>query len=540
IFAHNSGLFIYLCTKGIIFKMNGSEKIEKLPDETITKMSEINLKKAKKLERQQKRASESTKIDQEDCSKGLYSTLELNQSNDRPRNLYTKIVDIDEKYACKNVRIRGRVQTTRGFAKNGFIVLRQGESTLQCFLSVSTTISKQMVKFCIGIPKESIVDMYGKINTVDNKVLSCTVNDFELHIHEIHIVSKAHAQLPLLIEDASRNESDLLSTVNQDTRLDHRVIDLRTFTNHAIFKLQAAVCSLFREFLDKNGFVELHFPKIIGTASEGGGNFFKVDYFNRPAYLAQSPQLYKQMAINADFDRVYTIGSVFRAEDSNTHRHLCEFVGLDIEMAFDEHYHEVVEMIGRLLIYIFNQLKKRYQPLLEIVRDQYPSTDFMYTEEPLILKYQTGIEMLNEVGIEVGDLEDLSTPNEKLLGKLVRDKYQTDFYILDKYPLKVRPFYTMPDPYDYNFSNSYDMFMRGEEILSGAQRVHDVDLLTERAIAHNIDLKKISSYLNSFRYGAPPHAGGGIGLERFLSFYLDLGNVRKTSMFPRDPKRLDP
>lgn len=160
--------------------------------------------------------------------------------------------------------------------------------------------------------------------------------------------------------------------------------------------------------------------------------------------------------------------------------------------------------------------------------------------------------MLRENGIEVGDYDDLryyklfifyilfSTPHEKLLGKLVKEKYHTDFYILDKYPLAIRPFYTMPNPFDDKWSNSYDMFMRGEEVLSGAQRIHDPTLLTQRALLHNIKLETIQPYIDSFKFGAPPHAGGGIGLERVLSFYLDLGNIRKTSLFPRDPKRLTP
>ncbi|KAH9369318.1 hypothetical protein HPB48_012394 [Haemaphysalis longicornis] len=148
--------------------------------------------------------------------------------------------------------------------------------------------------------------------------------------------------------------------------------------------------------------------------------------------------------------------------------------------------------------------------------------------------------MLRQAGVEIDDEDDLSTPNEKLLGRLVKAKYDTDFYILDKYPLKVRPFYTMPDPRDPKVSNSYDMFMRGEEILSGAQRIHDPAFLTERAKEHGIDISKIKAYIDSFRYGAPPHAGGGIGLERVTMLYLGLDNIRKTSMFPRDPKRLTP
>ncbi|CAB4033988.1 aspartate--tRNA ligase, cytoplasmic [Paramuricea clavata] len=280
--------------------------------------------------------------------------------------------------------------------------------------------------------------------------------------------------------------------------------------------------------------------RIVLAASEGGANVFKVSYFKGSAYLAQSPQLYKQIAICGDFEKVFTIGGVFRAEDSNTHRHLTEFVGMDIEMAFYEHYHEAVRVIGETFIAIFKGLRDNFQQEIETIRKQYPSQPFKFLEPALIIEFKEGIKMLREAGVEIGDEEDLSTPNEKLLGRLVREKYDTDYYILDKYPLAVRPFYTMPDPHSKMYSNSYDMFMRGEEMLSGAQRIHDPDLLTERAKHHGLDLDKIKSYIDSFRYGCPPHAGGGIGLERVVMLYLNLGNVRKTSMFPRDPKRITP
>merc|ERR1712127_1012040 len=191
---------------------------------------------------------------------------------------------------------------------------------------------------------------------------------------------------PLLIEDAMRPENendeegvsaDGQVVVKQDTRLDNRVIDLRTLTNQAIYRVEAAVCRLFRETLDARGFTEIHTPKIINSASEGGANVFKVSYFKTSAYLAQSPQLYKQMAIAGDFEKVYTVGSVFRAEDSNTHRHLTEFVGLDLEMAIKYHYHEVVDVIGELFTSIFRGLEADHTAEIEPVRKQYASEPFM-------------------------------------------------------------------------------------------------------------------------------------------------------------------
>lgn len=274
--------------------------------------------------------------------------------------------------------------------------------------------------------------------------------------------------------------------MNQDTRLDNRVLDLRTPANQAIFRLEAGVCKLFRDILTQNGFTEIHTPKIISAASEGGANVFTVSYFKDSAYLAQSPQLYKQMAIAADFDKVFTVGAVFRAEDSNTHRHLTEFVGLDLEMSFKYHYHEVLHTIADTFTNIFKGLRDNYAREIEAVGNQYKVEAFKFLEPPLILEFYQGVEMLRNAGIEMDDEEDLSTPNEKLLGRLVKAKYDTDFYILDKFPLAVRPFYTMPDPSNSKYSNSYDIFMRGEEIMSGAQRIHDPDYLIERAKHHQI------------------------------------------------------
>ena len=178
---------------------------------------------------------------------------------------------------------------------------------------------------------------------------------------------------------------------------------------------------------------------------------------------------------------------------------MTEFVGLDLEMAFKYHYHEVVDTIGQMFIDIFKGLEKNYGSEIEAVRRQYPAEPFQFLEPSLVLKYSEGVEMLRSAGIEMEDDEDLSTPNEKLLGRLVKAKYNTDFFILDKFPLAVRPFYTMPDPENSKWSNSYDMFMRGEEIISGAQRIHDPVFLTDRAVIHGVNLEQIKSYIDSFR-----------------------------------------
>lgn len=499
-------------------------------------------KEERKAARDQPKQVEST---EDDYSKEFYGNFPLIQSKEKFDRDLVNVSDLDLSRVDTKVWLRGRLFNSRKTNnKQCFLTIRQRFHTIQALAQFSETVSKQMIKFVSDITRESIIDVEGFVRKAPTKIESCTQHDVELQVTQIFVISASEARLPLLIEDAMRpeneNEEEGLSHAKQDTKLDNRVIDLRTLTNQAIYRIEAGVCKLFRDTLDGRGFVEIHTPKIINAASEGGANVFKVSYFKTFAYLAQSPQLYKQMAIAADFDRVYTVGSVFRAEDSNTHRHLTEFIGLDIEVAIKYHYHEVLDIIGDLFTSIFKGLETRFASEIETVRKQFPSEPFQFLEPALRLEYSEGVKLLNENGIAMTDEEDLSTANEKFLGKLVREKYGTDFFILDKYPLCVRPFYTMPDPNNPKFSNSYDMFIRGEEILSGAQRIHDPELLTQRAKHHNIDVDKIRAYIDAFRYGCPPHAGGGIGLERVVMLYLGLHNIRKTSMFPRDPKRLSP
>jgi aspartyl/asparaginyl-tRNA synthetase len=283
--------------------------------------------------------------------------------------------------------------------------------------------------------------------------------------------------LPFQIDDASvlctnqaeeyEGEGDSKG-VSQDVRLNNRVIDLRVPTNQAIFRLQSGVCTLYREFMLKNNFVEIHSPKMIGGASEGGSNVFQFKYFGQDACLAQSPQLYKQMALMGDMERVFEIGPVFRAEQSNTNRHLTEFTGLDMEMNINEHYFEVLDVLANLLAHIFSGLATSYKTELDVIKKQYPFEDFVCKYPVVKIHFKEGVALLKEAGFEQEALGDLTTENEKMLGKLVRAKYETDFYMMYGYPANARPFYTMLDPTDSDYTNSYDFFMRGEEITSGA------------------------------------------------------------------------
>jgi len=494
------------------------------------------------------------------ASSSTFGDAPLIQSQEITGRVWTRISAINPSLEGKTVLVRGRIHTSRATGANVFVVLRQSFHTIQAVCFPTKTTPKEMIKYIESVPKESVVDVEAEVVAAPAPITSTSQQNFELRISKFFTISKAAPQLPFQLEDASRpdsffegKEEDESSPaaggagdpkyirVLQDTRLDNRWIDLRTPANQAIMRISSGVCKLFREFLLKQKFVEIQTPKLVGGASEGGSAVFRLEYFGEPACLAQSPQLYKQMcAACSDFERVFEIGPVFRAESSNTHRHLTEFHGLDVEMVIHEHYYEVLDVFSDLFIYIFEQLKERFATEIEAVRAQHPFEDLVFLKPSLRLTYAEGIALLNEAGYPASVDEDLTTEFEKALGKIVKDKYGTDFFMMDKYPLAVRPFYTMPDPDNPKLSNSYDMFIRGEEIVSGAQRIHDVDLLVERATALGVPVPSIQSYVDSFRHGALPHGGGGIGLERVVMLFLGLKNIRKCCMFPRDPKRLTP
>jgi len=618
----------------------------------ITKEEFLNLKKAKaeavkarkaqeaaeraeklRLEQEAKKAKEEEEFNNEvDFVTDMYGDLPLNQSQSRENKKFVKLLDIDDSMVNQTILVRGRLQNKRIVSgKKIFVILRQQNSTAQCVVSYynpndesaksdnKIPASLHMIRYIQNIPTESLIDIVGYIVKPANKVKSCTVSDYELQIKGAFTVSKTTKQkLPYTFESATRPDEKFVKEepadkrrggnkeqavrVTLDTCLNNRVYDLRTITNHAIFKIQAAVCRIFRNFLDSKGFTEIHTPKLIGAASEGGASVFEVKYFNTKAYLAQSPQFYKQMMISSDFERVYEIGPVFRAENSNTHRHLTEFTGLDLEMAFNEHYHEVLDLFDELFVTLFTELKEKYAYEISIVQKQFPVPDFEFLPKSLRLQFKDAVKLLKDevvfikqkIGVEtvddilklisdieedekkkaknrskklkeakelldqikeeydledykdlkeaesMGDFDDLSTKNERFLGKAVKRVYKTDFYMLDKFPKAVRPFYTMEDPEKDGYSNSYDFFMRGEEIMSGAQRIHDPEMLKKSAIEHGVDPTTIQGYLDAFEYGVSPHAGGGIGLERIVMLYFGLGQVKRASLFPRDPSRLSP
>jgi aspartyl/asparaginyl-tRNA synthetase len=290
---------------------------------------------------------------------------------------------------------------------------------VQAVVAASDKLSKQMVKYCGSVSTESTLVVTGLVKRVKEPIKSATIKDFEIHVQKLFIEVKAEVPLPLQVEDAERPvpadgdeqvEGEERPLVGLNTRLNNRTIDLRAKINQSIFVIKSGVCALFQEFLSKKGFVLVHTPKILGAASEGGANVFELKYFDRPAYLAQSPQFYKQMLIASRFQKVMEIGPVFRAENSNTARHLTEFVGLDLEMEFQENYHEVMGVLEELMLFIFGELNARYKKETELVRGVYHIEDFKLPEAGKVprIPFKEGIAMLREAGEELNDYDDLT------------------------------------------------------------------------------------------------------------------------------------
>ncbi|VWU50449.1 aspartate--tRNA ligase [Hepatocystis sp. ex Piliocolobus tephrosceles] len=508
------------------------------------------------------------KIDQEIVGDGINVKREdVGAENIGTKNIGAKDVEINESNAqngittCfkdtlsynikeqKNIWVRGRIHDIRCKGSLAFIVLRYKIYTLQCILDIKNINNdKNMIKWLNHITLESIVDIYGKLIKPSIPIESTNIK-YEIHVNKLFCISKTSKDLPFLLKDANMKETSQEGSikVNQDNRLNNRCIDLRTHANYSIFVLQSEICNIFREYLNKYNFIEIHTPKLLGESSEGGATAFKLNYFDKNGYLAQSPQLYKQMCINAGFDRVYEVAPVFRAENSNTYRHLCEYVSLDIEMTYKYDYMENVYFYDSMFQYIFTQLStlQKNKMLINIIKEQYPSDDFVWIEKTPIFTYEEAIKMLiknNKLNLDEKDIftYDMSTDMEKELGKIVKNLYKTDYYIIINFPSSLRPFYTMYDEKNKKISHSYDFFMRGEEILSGAQRISDVNILIDNIKRFNLDVNKLNFYIDSFAYSSFPHSGCGIGLERVLMLFLGLNNIRKTSLFPRDPKRLTP
>lgn len=418
------------------------------------------------------------------------------------------------------VNVAGWAHEIRDLGGLRFILLRDRAGLVQIALP-KKFVSKDVFETSGRISKESVVSVAGKV-----KAEPKAPNGYEVIPEKIEILSLAATPLPL---DPTGKVG-----ANIDTRLDARVMDLRRVEIGAIFKIRDAALQAGCEYLRGAGFIEIQTPRIISTSSEGGTELFPVAYFEREAFLAQSPQLYKQMLMATGFDKVYEIATYFRAEEHNTISHLNEITAIDCELAFIGSEEDVMQVIENLVASMIGAVKEKCRLQLEVLEKEIQEPKLPFPR----IRYDDALEMLEGEGIKVPFGEDLNTETEKKLGGIMRKK-GIELYFITKYPLKIKPFYTMPSK-DAKYSNSFDLEFKGREVVSGSQRVHDYELLVKRIKAKGLNLENFTAYLEAFKYGIPPHGGFGLGIERFLMQLLNLPNIREAVLFPRDRKRLTP
>lgn len=421
-------------------------------------------------------------------------------------------------YEGKVVKMNGAVHTIRDMGEVAFVILRKKDGLVQTVFEDGVTDFKLH-----DIKEAATVEVEGVVKSEER-----AKNGFEIRIQKIKILSEPTEAMPIPI-------SKWKLTTNLETKLNLRPIALRNIRERAKFKLQEGVVKGFRDFLMEEGFTEMHTPKLSSKGAEGGANIFKLDYFHKPAVLAQSPQFYKQMMVGV-FDRVFETAPVFRAEKHKTKRHLNEYTSLDFEMGYIDGFEDIMAMETGFLQYTMKLLKEEYQSELKMLGitlpnvDRIPTVRFDEAKELVAKKYNRKIK----------NPFDLEPEEENLIGQYFKEEYDADFVFVTHYPSKKRPFYTMDDPTDPTFTLSFDLLYNGMEITTGGQRIHDYNMLLEKIEDRGMTTEGMEHYLMVFKHGMPPHGGLGIGMERLVMKLLGEDNVRETTLFPRDLNRLEP
>lgn len=421
----------------------------------------------------------------------------------------------------ERVTIQGWVDTVRDQKAMQFVIVRDhtGKAQVTHRRSENDALSRAISSTSL----ESAVTITGTVKANEQ----VKMGQLEVIVEEFEVVNPSIFPLPI-------DEKTLL-----EGRMDWRFLDLRRQSNLLVFQVQTAIEYAMRSFWVENGFLEIHSPKLMGSASESGAELFRLEYFDRYAYLAQSPQFYKQMAMAAGFDRVFEIGPVFRANPSFTSRHDTEFTSVDVELSWIESHENVMQLEERWLQYVLTAIKERYS--LQISEEfgvelKIPTLPF--PRIPMTEAY----EILRSVGYEVPRAVkgDLDPEGERLLAKHVAERYGHEFVFVTDYPISVRPFYHMRHENDPSITKSFDLIWKGLEVTTGAQREHRYDTLVAQAKEKGLSLEPIQYYLDFFRYGCPPHGGYGFGLTRMLMVLLGFKNVREVTYLYRGPNRLTP
>jgi nondiscriminating aspartyl-tRNA synthetase len=417
----------------------------------------------------------------------------------------------------QRVRVEGWVHAIRRFGAVNFLILRDRTGMSQVIVE-----SEELEKLD-GLQVETVVSVEGTAEEEER-----AAGGVEIRNASVDVITPVTEVLPFEI-----NKKVLKPSL--DVFLSNAPVGLRYPKKQSTFRIYSDLLQGFREYLVPRGFVEIHTPKIAGTATEGGANVFKVDYFGREAFLTQSPQLYKQIMVGV-FERVFEVGPAFRAEEHATARHLNEFNSLDLEMGFISSYRDVTELLIQLLEHMIQTAAERHPKDFEVLEVVLPR----FGDVPHITFREAQQMILDRYGEDHSHEPDLSPQDERWIGEWALQEHNTDFALVTHFPTAKRAFYTMPDPAEPEYSLGFDLIFRGEELVSGAQRIHRYDELVQALEQRGLDPEPFEGYLQAFKFGMPPEGGFAIGSERLLRRLIDADNIRETTLFPRDINRLTP
>jgi nondiscriminating aspartyl-tRNA synthetase len=449
-----------------------------------------------------------------------------------------KIIHTNEMTAHQGqlVRLQGHVQSCRDLGNLIFIALRDQRGIAQAVVE-----KQDLLTLARALSAETPVRLEGLLVATPKPKYA---GDVELAVSEIVTLSERAEPLPVEIHKSTKMEALSLPTM-----FDYRPLTLRNEKAKSVFKVEAVLCRAFREFLTAENFVEIHSPKLVSTGTEGGAQLFQVDYFGRRAYLAQSPQFYKQIMVGV-FERVFEIGPVYRAEDHETTRHINEYVSMDLEMGFIESEQDLIQMQIRLLKHMFWAVKEKCERELTIFGAVVPEIEMIpqiRIEDAFhLLKSKLGWKGGQSAKKEIDELSDLDPESERLLCRYFKRESGSDLLYITRYPHSVRPFYAMPikevgtDGKTRPLSLSFDLLFAGQEVTTGGQRIHRASELIASIEERGLNPHDFEDYLQCFRYGMPPHGGLAIGLERLTKQLLNLPTIKLASLFPRDCNRLTP
>jgi nondiscriminating aspartyl-tRNA synthetase len=424
-------------------------------------------------------------------------------------------------HAGERVRVAGWLHSLRRLGSINFLLLRDGWGIIQVVTEEEADLRPLVAA---GAGAESVIAIEGVVERVAK-----APSGIELHEPCIEVISAVEETPPLVLSKRQLKAS-------LSTQLDHAVLTNRHPTRRSVFRLGAIAMEAFREAVLAQDFTEIQSPKIVASATESGASVFALDYFGKPAYLAQSPQLYKQIMVGV-FERVFEIGPAFRAEPHDTARHINEFVSLDVEMGFIKDHYAVKAVQQGVIVAICSALQERCGAELALMEVRLPSVPVPIP----VLHFTEARDLLFRLhGIQGQDELDLSPEDERRLGEWAQREFGSDFLFVTGYPTRGRAFYTAPDPERPGYSNAFDLLFRGIELVSGGQRLHRYEDYLAVLAERSLPVEPFADYLEAFRYGMPPHGGFAIGLERLLMQLTGLHNIKLATLFPRDLHRLAP